>query len=59
MTMMQAYNPRTKKYVKYEVGKSGLPKIVNQKADGKPFKGVPFKNKKKQIDDKIEIYFDL
>jgi hypothetical protein len=47
MSIMQAYNPRTKKYIKYEIKKNSPQKIVNQTADGKPFKGVPFKNKKK------------
>ena len=38
----QAWNPRSKAWVKYEIGKHGFkPVDVKQKEPWKPFKGVP------------------
>ena len=48
MVIRQAYNGRTKRYVKYQVDEKGWRvKDVKQKDPKKPFKGIPIKGKRK------------
>lgn len=48
MPIYQAYNRRTKAWVKYKLTKSGFtPLDVKQKLPMKPFKGIPKRGQKR------------
>lgn len=47
MKTFQSWNPKTKRYVKFDM-KGGRPRVVDvkQQNPAQPFKGVPIKKKK-------------